>query len=317
MGKLVDGKWVVADVATTDEDGSYDRVERSFRETISDEHDRFQPASGRYHLYVSYACPWAHRTLIFRKLKELEAHISVDVVSPDMLENGWKFDPSFPDSTKDSLYDSQYLREIYLKADDQITTTVTVPILWDKEEQTIVNNESADIIRIFNSAFNDITGNDDDYYPEDLRKDIDAWNDKIYPHVNNGVYKAGFAKTQKAYEQAVKDLFRVLDELESHLEDHTYLVGNQLTEADVRLVTTLIRFDPVYYVHFKCSRTKITEFPCLSNYLSIMMDHPAVDQTTHMHHIVRHYYYSHENLNPNRIIPFLDAKLTQKIFASS
>lgn len=303
MGKLIQGKWVVGDVATTSDSGSYERIKRSFRDVIGNDHPRFQPESGRYHLYVSYACPWAHRTLIFRKLKSLEPHISVSVVSPDMLEDGWIFDPSFEGATKDHLFEYNYLRDVYTRADSNISTSVTVPILWDKKHNTIVNNESSEIIRIFNQAFDALTHNKEDFYPQALHDEIDQWNERIYESINNGVYKSGFAKTQSSYDKAVKELFATLDELENHLEGKDYLVGDQLTEADLRLLPTLIRFDPVYQVHFKCSRNKISEFKNLSRYLQMHCEVPAVKETTNLKHIVRHYYYSHDQINPYRIIP--------------
>ena len=203
MGMLIDGKWTDGSIVKSDKKGAYDRIPRSFRDFISSDHPTFKPESNRYHLYVSYACPWANRTLIYRKLKNLEDHISVSVVHPDMLNDGWQFDDSYPESTKDNLFNFKFLREVYQKADPKVTTSVTVPVLWDKKIETIVNNESSEIIRIFNSGFNELTGNTNDYYPENLRSEIDKLNDKIYPNINNGVYKTGFAKTQEAYNEAV------------------------------------------------------------------------------------------------------------------
>ena len=298
MGRLVDGQWIVGDVATTDKKGGYDRIPRSFLETVS-VNSKHQPETNRYHLYVSYACPWAHRTLIFRELKNLTNHISVSVVSPDMLDDGWVFTDDYPDH----LYNKKYLREVYQDADPKISTSVTVPILWDKKEKTIVNNESSEIIRIFNSEFNNLTGNQDDYYPKHLRAEIDPLNEKIYHSVNNGVYKCGFAKTQKAYESAYLELFDTLDFLESHLNNKKYLIGNQLTEADIRLIPTLLRFDLVYFVHFKCNKKRIVDYPNLFNYLKTHYQNPAIKKTTNIIHIKRHYYYSHDKINPYRIIP--------------
>ena len=303
MGKLINGNWEEGSIIRSDKAGRYDRPVRTFRDTINKEHSTFKPDSGRYHLYVSYACPWAHRCLIFRSLKELEQHISVDVVHPDMLNKGWSFkkDEEFG-STEDSLNKSNYLYEVYQKADSKVSTSVTVPVLWDKETKTIVNNESSEIIRIFNSGFNELTGNQDDYYPSKLQPEIDHWNEQVYESVNNGVYKCGFAKNQLAYDEAVTKLFATLDLLDTHLSQNQYLVGGQLTEADLRLLPTLLRFDPVYYVHFKCSQQKISEYKNLSRYLKLLLELEAVKKTTHLKHIKRHYFYSHASINPHQII---------------
>lgn len=303
MGLLIDGKWKKRSIINSDEKGAYDRLPRTFRDVISHNHAKFTPESNRYHLYVSYACPWAHRTLIFRKLKNLEKHISFSVVHPDMLEDGWIFDSSFPAATQDDLYQVKFLREIYQKADPQINTSVTVPILWDKKLHTIVNNESSEIIRIFNTAFNELTGNKLDYYPLELRDEIDLFNERIYHNINNGVYKSGFALTQKAYDQAVNHLFNELEKIETHLEGKEFLVGNQLTEADIRLIPTLLRFDIVYVTHFKCNMKRIKDFKNLSRYTKNLYKIAAIQETTYFDHIKRHYYYSHEQLNPSRIIP--------------
>lgn len=303
MGKLVDGQWVKGSLINSDDEGAYDRVPRSFHDTISGDHDHFIPQSGRYHLYVSYACPWAQRALIVRKLKDLEDHITVDVVHPHLLEHGWSFASDFPGATGDSLYKADYLYQIYQLADPDISTTATVPILWDKQSKTVVNNESSEIIRIFNSAFNALTGNEDDFYPEPLRQEIDQWNEKIYHNVNNGVYRAGFAIKQKAYERAVTALFAVLDELDQHLEGRDYLVGDQLTEADIRLMTTLLRFDVVYNTHFKCNIRRLVDYPNLSRYARALYQLDAVQSTTNFEHIKQHYYYSHPEINPHRIVP--------------
>lgn len=257
----------------------------------------------RYHLYVSYACPWAHRTLITRKLKGLENIISFDVVHPDMLENSWTFKKDFAGATGDTLNAKDYLYQVYQKHNAHITAKVTVPVLWDKKTLSIVNNESSEIIRILNSSFNGIGANEVDLYPEVHRAEIDKVNQLTYEPINNGVYKAGFAKKQSAYNEACVELFSALDQVESGLEGKNYLVGNQLTEADVRLITTLLRFDSVYYVHFKCNVKKITEYKNLSAYLKRMFELEAVKSTTHLDHIKRHYYYSHEFINPFRIIP--------------
>lgn len=303
MGRLIDGKWKVADVITSDKDGSYDRVPRSFLETISNGHKNFKPESGRYHLFVSYACPWAHRTLIFRKLKGLEDHISFSVVHPDMLDNGWEFKKDFLGATGDTLYNNQFLYEIYQKADPKVNTTVTVPILWDKKKETIVNNESSEIIRIFNSQFNDLTNNDLDFYPENLREEIDEINEFVYHNINNGVYKTGFAKNQIVYDKAVTNLFNALDTIEERLEGKQYLVGNQLTEADIRLLVTLLRFDCVYFTHFKCNIKRIKDYKNLSRFTMNLYQRDEVKETTNFDHIKRHYYYSHDSINPFRIVP--------------
>ena len=303
MGQLVDGKWEKGSIIHSDDKGSYDRKPRNFRYEITPAEGRFQAESGRYHLYVSYACPWATRALIMRHLKGLTKHISLSVVHPHMLDYGWNFDSDFPGATGDDLYGKSHLYEIYQKADPDVTTSVTVPVLWDKKQETIVNNESSEIIRIFNTAFNGITGDDTDYYPETLKSEIDGLNEDIYHNVNNGVYKAGFAQNQQAYDQAVTNIFHTLDKLDDRLADRKYLTGDQLTEADIRLVPSLLRFDPVYYVHFKANVRKISEYENLRRYLKDMYAIAAVRETTHFDHIKHHYYYSHKEINPFRIIP--------------
>jgi len=303
MGMLVDGEWKKGSVITSDKKGAYDRQPRSFRDHVSPDHEIFKPESGRYHLYVSYACPWANRTLIYRSLKSLEDHITVSVVHPDMLDNGWSFDKSFKGATGDDLFGMEYMKDIYLKADPKITTSVTVPVLWDKKTNTIVNNESSEIIRMFNTGFNELTGNTDDYYPEDLRDKIDELNDFIYPNINNGVYKSGFAKNQEVYDEAVTSLFNALDKVEEILEGKKYLLGDRLTEADLRLIPTLIRFDAVYVTHFKCNLKRIMDYKNLSRYTKELFEMNAIQSTTNFEHIKRHYYYSHESINPFRIIP--------------
>jgi putative glutathione S-transferase len=303
MGQLIDGVWVRGSVSTNDQKGSFKRASSVFRNKISSNHPTYLPETNRYHLYVSYACPWAHRTLIFRKLKNLESHISVDYVHPDMLEMGWSFEKDFPGTSGDSLHNKRYVHEIYQLSDKDISTKATVPILWDKKTRTIVNNESSEIIRIMNDAFNDITKNKDDYYPEKFRDQIDSINDTIYENINNGVYRSGFSKTQNSYEEAVKNLFTSLDMVNDILEGRDYLVGDILTEADIRLVPTLIRFDCVYYFHFKCNLKKISEYKNISRYLRNLFEEDAIKSTTNFEHIKRHYFYSHENINPFRIIP--------------
>lgn len=263
----------------------------------------FRAEPGRYHLYVSLACPWAHRTLIFRKLKRLEKLISVDVVDPHMGEAGWRF-AGFPGATPDSVNGADFLYEIYRKAQPDYTGIVTVPVLWDKQRQTIVNNESAEIIRMFNSAFDGCgAAADTDLYPPPLRQQIDRLNAFIYSAINNGVYRAGFATTQAAYERAFDQLFAALDEIEARLARHAYLTGSRLTEADWRLFPTLIRFDPVYVGHFKCNRQRIADYPHLSNYLRDLYHQPGIADTVNLQHIKQHYYTSHPNLNPSRIVP--------------
>ena len=303
MGQLIDGVWVKGSVSSNDQKGSFKRASSVFRNKISSNHSTYLPETNRYHLYVSYACPWAHRTLIFRKLKNLESHISVDYVHPDMLEMGWSFEKDFPGTSGDSLHNKRYVHEIYQLSDKDISTKATVPILWDKKTRTIVNNESAEIIRIMNDAFNDITKNKDDYYPEKFRDQIDSINDTIYENINNGVYRSGFSKTQNSYEEAVKNLFTSLDMVNDILEGRDYLVGDILTEADIRLVPTLIRFDCVYYFHFKCNLKKISEYKNISRYLRNLFEEDAIKSTTNFEHIKRHYFYYHENINPFRIIP--------------
>ena len=273
MGLLVEGEWKDVWYDTKSSMGQFVRAQSSFRNHVTPDgtagpsgEGGFVAESGRYHLYVSYACPWAHRTLIFRKLKGLEEHISVSVVHYRMLENGWEFHAG-EGATEDHLFGSDTLWQVYTRADPKYSGRVTVPVLWDKKRGTIVNNESSEIIRMFNSAFDGITGNTLDLYPEDLRSEIDALNGRIYDAVNNGVYKCGFATTQEAYEENFTKLFAMLDELDARLEGKKYLFGDRLTEADVRLFTTLVRFDPVYVGHFKCNLRRIADYPNLYRFL--------------------------------------------------
>lgn len=303
MGKLVKGKWVEKSIITSDESGRYDRQPRTFRDVIAPDGPVFKPESGRYHLYVSYACPWATRTLMYRSLKELEDHISVSVVHPDMMNKGWSFSKDFADATGDDLFGFSFLHQVYQKAQPNVTTSVTVPILWDKKTNQIVNNESSEIIRMFNTAFNELTGNPDDYYPIALRAEIDEWNDEIYHSINNGVYRCGFARNQEAYDQSATSLFKCLDKLEHHLDGRKYLVGERLTEADLRLIPTILRFDVVYYVHFKTNRKRILDYPNLSRYASSLFSIDAVSKNHNFEHIKRHYYYSHRTINPFGIEP--------------
>lgn len=304
MSKLINGKWVKEDVRLGEKNsnGEFVRAPTTFRHTI-EKKGAFQPAKERYHLYVSYACPWAHRTLIMRTLKNLEDLISVDVVSPLMLDEGWSFKKDVDNFTKDNINGFSFLKEVYLKADPKFTGRVTVPILWDKETQTIVNNESSEIIRIFNTAFNDITKNQNNYYPLEHKKEIDNWNKKIYESINNGVYRCGFARSQKSYESAFDSLYESLFEIEKHLKHSRFLVGDNLTEADIRLFPTLIRFDPVYHTHFKCNGKLIRELPNLSRFIEEFKNLPGVSDTINMKHIKLHYYYSHDTINPSRIVP--------------
>jgi putative glutathione S-transferase len=302
MGLLVDGKWQDKWYDTDKSGGKFERQASKFRHRIGDSDGKFAPESGRYHLYVSLACPWAHRTLIFRKLKKLESHIDVSVVHPEMLDNGWEF-KEYPGATGDTLFNFEFAHQLYTKVDPDITTRVTVPILWDKKLNTIVNNESADIIRILNSDFNALTGNYDDYYPEILRSDIDEINELVYHNINNGVYKSGFATTQEAYEEAVNALFDALEEVETRLSSSRYLVGDTLTEADWRLFTTLIRFDPVYHGHFKCNKKQISDYPNTFGYMKELYQVPGVAETVNFDHIKRHYYFSHTMINPTQVIP--------------
>ena len=310
MGQLVDGVWHDVWYDTKSTGGAFKRTTAKFRNWITPDgragpsgEGGFRAESGRYHLYVSFACPWAHRTLIFRALKGLEDHITVSVVHPDMLSDGWTFASDFPGATGDTLYGLPYARDIYTKAEPGVSGRVSVPILWDKQRETIVSNESSEIVRMFNSAFDVITGNTDDYWPEHMRDDIEEVNARIYDTFNNGVYKSGFASTQEAYEAAVVPLFDTLDWLEERLSTRRYLMGDQLTEADWRLFPTLVRFDSVYHLHFKCNRKRIIDYPNLWAYTRELYQVPGVAGTVDFDHIVRHYHYSHESINPHRIIP--------------
>ncbi|TCL74729.1 glutathione S-transferase family protein [Rhizobium sp. BK251] len=309
MGMLVDGVWHDVWYDTKETKGRFKRAASQFRNWITADGEPgpsgtggFKAEAGRYHLYVSYACPWAHRTLIFRSLKKLENLISVSVVDPLMLANGWEFHER-DGATKDHLFGSNALWQVYVKADPHYSGRVTVPVLWDKKTGTIVNNESSEIIRMFNSAFDALTGSTDDYYPEDLRGEIDTLNDRIYDTVNNGVYKTGFATTQEAYEENVVPLFETLDLLDRRLATRRYLLGDQVTEADWRLFTTLLRFDPVYVGHFKCNIRRIEDYSNLPGYLRDLYQTPGVRETVNMAHIKDHYYRSHRTINPTGIVP--------------
>ncbi|WP_028387743.1 glutathione S-transferase family protein [Legionella fairfieldensis] len=303
MGLLIEGQWHDNWYDTSKTKGTFKRESAQFREAIlPDKKARFPAEKDRYHLYVSLACPWAHRTLIFRTLKQLEPYISLSIVHPHMLENGWEFKAE-RGATGDNLYGLRYLYELYCKANRHYTGRVTVPVLWDKKEQTIISNESAEIIRQFNQAFNHLTGDKQDFYPQAFAGEIDAMNDKIYNAVNNGVYKCGFATTQEAYEKAYYELFTVLDELEKHLSKHDYLVAGRITEADWRFFTTLIRFDAVYFSHFKANQQRISDYPALQAYLLKLYHHPGVRETVDFWHIKQHYYFSHKTINPTQIVP--------------
>jgi putative glutathione S-transferase len=306
-GEMIDGIWHTRFHNTKATGGRFQRGQPKYRDWVTPDGSAgpsgsagFPAARGRYHLYVSLACPWAHRTAIFRKLKSLEDVISMTEVEPVMGDEGWQFGP---DADLDTLNGKQKLNEIYLIADPRYTGRVSVPVLWDKQQRTIVNNESSEIIRMLNSAFDAFTNERTDYYPAELRGEIDAINERVFMSVNNGVYRSGFASTQEAYEEAFLDLFATLDWLEDKLSRQRYLAGDRITEADWRLFTTLLRFDAVYYSHFKCNLRRIVDYPNLSNYLRELYQWPGVADTVNMDHIKRHYYASMLHLNPSGIVP--------------
>ncbi len=308
MGLLIEGHWRDQWYESS-EDGAFQREAAQRRNWITADGQPgpsgtggFAAEAGRYHLYVSLACPWAHRTLLLRKLKGLEGLIDVSVVSWLMGENGWTFDTALG-STGDALDNLQFLHQRYTAETPDYTGRVTVPVLWDKQTGRIVSNESADIIRMFNSAFDGLTGNRLDFYPEALRPQIDELNERIYPAVNNGVYRAGFATSQGAYETAFDEVFAELARLEEELGEQRYLAGEYLTEADLRLFTSLIRFDAVYHGHFKCNLRRIVDYPNLSNWLRELYQWPGVGETVDFQHIKGHYYGSHPTINPTRIVP--------------
>ncbi len=309
MGMLVDGNWRDIWYDTDGNKGRFVRESARFRHWVTPDGSAgpsgdsgFAAASGRYHLYVSLACPWAHRTLIVRSLKGLHDLIDVSVVSPLMLEQGWTYNEA-EGSSGDRVHGHRFHHEVYTRADPDYTGRVTVPVLWDRHRDTIVSNESADIIRMFNSAFDGLTGNTLDLYPEQLRRDIERWNESIYPAVNNGVYRAGFATTQQAYEEAYAELFTELDNIEAHLASQRYLAGDTLTEADIRLFTTLIRFDAVYHGHFKCNRQRLEDYRHIPGYIRDIYQLPGIADTVDFHHIKTHYYASHRNINPTGVVP--------------
>src|SRR5690554_1080746 len=310
MGLLVDGQWHDKWYDTDSTGGEFKRSESQFRNFITSDGSAgptgqagFQAESGRYHLYVCMACPWAHRTLIFRALKGLQKMVDVSVVDYFMGDCGWTFDQHNDDIVSDDLYGLDYLYELYIKADDNYSGRVTMPVLWDKQQETIVSNESADIIRMFNSAFDDIGAKPGDYYPSDLHTNIDKINARVYSDINNGVYKSGFATKQSVYEKHVSTLFEALDWVEGLLTDNRYLTGDQITEADWRLFTTLVRFDAVYHGHFKCNLKQLKDYPNISGYVRELYQMPGIADTVHMDHIKAHYYTSHPTINPNGIVP--------------
>ncbi|MEL0659567.1 glutathione S-transferase family protein [Psychromonas arctica] len=309
MGLLVDGQWHNQWYDTKSSNGKFVRSEAQFRNWITADGQAgptgkagFKAEAGRYHLYVSLACPWAHRTLIFRELKGLQSMIDISVVNSLMAEQGWTFKPG-PGVIKDTVNHVSLVHELYTLADPTYSGRVTVPILWDKQQQTIVSNESADIIRMFNNAFDSVGASEGDYYPEHAQDEINEVNDWIYRDINNGVYRAGFATTQAAYEGAVDAVFEALDKVELRLSTQRYLLGKQLTEADWRLFTTLIRFDAAYVGHFKCNKKRIADYPFLSNYVRDLYQHEGIASTVDIDYIKAHYYGSHETINPTRIIP--------------
>jgi putative glutathione S-transferase len=310
MGMLIDGVWHDDSKGFASADGAFHRQEAVFRHWITQDGAPGPTGEGgfvaepvRYHLYVSLACPWAHRTLIVRALKGLEPVIGVSVVSPLMFDDGWTFARDFPGSDADPIHGARFLRDVYLAVDPKMTGRVTVPLLYDRQRDTIVSNESADIVRMFDSAFDGLTGCGTSLYPEPLRDEIDAVNARVYDAVNNGVYKAGFATTQDAYEAAVGPLFGSLGWLEQRLSRQRYLVGDRVTEADWRLFTTTVRFDAVYHGHFKCNLRRIEDYPNLLGWMRELAQMPGVAQTIDMAHIKHHYYRSHPSVNPTRIVP--------------
>jgi putative glutathione S-transferase len=307
MGFLVDGAWQDVDMRT--QDGHFVRRPTAFHNYVTADGSPgptgkggFAAERGRYHLYVSLACPWAHRTLIFRKLKKLEDVISVSVTVPLFGKKGWEFGTE-PGATLDTVNGKSTMADIYVLGDPHYSGRASVPVLWDKKLRVVVNNESSEIIRMLNSAFDAFTDDRTDYYPADVREEIDRINDLVYSTVNNGVYRAGFATTQSAYEEAARTLFATLDQIEGRLSRQRYLVGRRITEADWRLFTTLVRFDAVYYSHFKCNLRRIVDYPNLSNYLRELYQVPQVAETVNFEHIKRHYYGSHRNVNPTGIVP--------------
>ena len=309
MGQLVNGKWEADGADGRKSDGKFKRTEAAFRNWVTKDGSPgptgvggFKAEPGRYHLYVAYACPWAHRTLMVRKLKKLEDVIDVSVVHPFMGKMGWSFEHD-GDAQGDPLFGSKYVHELYIRGKSDYTGRASVPVLWDKERGTVASNESSEIIRMFNSEFNEWGDASVDLYPETLRAEIDAVNEGIYNNLNNGVYKCGFATSQEAYEEAFHALFDEVEGLEARLATNRYLVGDRITEADWRLFATLVRFDPVYFGHFKCNKRRIYDYPNLWNYTKELYQVPGIAETVSLDHIKRHYYGSHETVNPTRIVP--------------
>lgn len=301
MGLLIDGEWKDQWYDTKSTGGAFVRSESQFRHQIGSD-SRFAPEAGRYHLYVSYACPWAHRALILRQLKGLTDIISLSVVHPLMGEYGWTFEKG-DKVIPDTVNGARRLYEVYLKDQPQYTGRVTVPVLWDKKQSCIVNNESSELIRMLNTAFDDVTGSKMDLYPAPLREAIDEVNSWVYQSINNGVYKAGFATSKEPYEAAYHDVFQALDKVEDILSRQAYIAGDYVTEADWRLFTTLIRFDAVYYSHFKCNRQRIKDYPNMSEYVRALYQVDGVSDTCHFDHIKTHYFSSHKMINPTGIVP--------------
>ncbi len=296
-GKLTDD-WLAKEM----DSGEFKRMESTFRDWVrANGSTPFAAEANRYHLYISHACPWAHRTVIFRKLKQLEGIIGLSIVEPDMLNMGWTF--TAEGRYVDHLYGLRFMHELYTRADKEFTGQVTVPVLWDKKNNTIVNNESSEIIRMLNSEFNEFTSVKTDYYPKNLREKIDVANKSIYKNINNGVYRCGFATSQEAYEKAFDNLFNELNQIENILSNQRYLTGDKITETDWRLFTTLIRFDVVYVGHFKCNLRRIIDYSNLSNYLRELFQIEGIAETIHFDYIKRHYYYSHTSVNPTQLIP--------------
>jgi putative glutathione S-transferase len=309
MGLLVDGQWQDKWYDTKSSKGRYVRKESQFRNWITKDgspgssgEGGFEAEIGRYHLYISYACPWAHRALIFRALKGLEKIVSISVVNWFMGDNGWTFEAA-DGVIPDTVNNARYLHQVYTAAQSDFSGRVTVPVLWDKKRKSIVNNESSEIIRMFNSAFDDVGAKSGDYYPAALRSEINQLNERIYDTLNNGVYKAGFATTQEAYEEAIAPLFETLDWLDECLSGQRFLTGENVSEADWRLFTTLVRFDPVYVGHFKCNLKRIADYPNLFGYVCDLYQHPGIAGTVNMEHIKSHYYGSHVTINPSLVVP--------------
>ncbi|NDF33973.1 MAG: glutathione S-transferase family protein, partial [Euryarchaeota archaeon] len=304
MGMLVEGKWTDKWYDTKSTGGRFKRKESTFRNWIrADGSTDFEPESGRYHLYVSLACPWAHRTLIYRRLKGLEEHITISVVNPFMLENGWTFEEG-DGVIPDTVNGAEYLHQIYTAAKAGYTGRVTVPVLWDRSHRTIVSNESSEIIRMFDEEFGQLTGHKPSFRPLSLVDEIDPLNDRIYTGFNNGVYKAGFATSQESYNEEVARIFEVLDEMEEILTTNRYLTGDQVTEADWRFLPTLLRFDPVYVGHFKCNLRRIADYPNIHNYMVDLMKTYDLADTFNLEHVKNHYYGSHPTINPSLIVPY-------------